>query len=146
MHRLRVEATKEILGELEKQLKTRNKKFWATGFSVIIILCICIEEAQMAVNGLVMHNNNNNRTHQPEDAPLLAEEVMDIYRKLDDYPFRHVTEFFHAIFKTQKNPSYNQVYNPIRDGFQADGDETLRQDSEGLVNEVCQIIRSYGMC
>ena len=144
MHKLRVETTEEIFDELEKRLKTRDKAFWATGFSVIIILCICMEEAQVAVNGLAMHK----RTHQPKEAPS-SEEIVDIYRKLDDYPFRHLTELFHAIFKTQKDPSptwNDNVYNPIRDGFQADSNGSLRQDAEQLVKEVRRITRDYGTC
>jgi hypothetical protein len=142
MHELLVETTREILDELETELKTKSKGVWATCFSVIIVLCICIEEIQTAGNGFLMHM----RVHQLEDAPS-SKDVVEICRKLDDFAFRHMTELFHAIFKTHKYPSptwRDHVYNPIRDGVQADGDETLRHDSKELVDEVRQIIYDHG--
>jgi len=137
MHKLRVETTKDIFDDFEKQLKTRKKEVWATCFSVIVILCMCMEEAQIAVNLLFVHK----RTYEPKEVPP-TKEVMDIYRNLDDYPFRHLTELFHATFKTQKK----SLYNPIRDGLGADGDGAILQDSVELVNEVRQIKRYYGTC
>lgn len=100
MHCLRVETTQEILEELDKNLRTRDHAFWPMAFSVIIILCICMEEAQMAMNGIFIHK----RTHQPSEATS-SEEMVETCRKLDKYPYRHVTEFFHAIFQTEKSMS-----------------------------------------
>ena len=133
MHSLRVETTNEILKYLETQLRTRDKGFWATAFSIIIILCMCMEEAQMAMNGIVMHK----RTHQNE--ALSPEIMVGKCRKLDEYPFRHATELFHATFKTRK-------YNPIRDGFQAGEDRTPSHDLETFVNAMRSIMHHYGRC
>jgi hypothetical protein len=144
MQKLRKQLTREVLDELEQKLRTRNKRAWTTCFSVIIILCICIEEGQIAMNGILMHK----REFEPKEAPA-SEEVVEVCRKLDEKLFRHVTELFHAVFRTHKYRSSSKqdsVFNPIRDGFEDESDDELRRDAKLLVYEVQHILHELGMC
>jgi len=137
MHKVYIETAKEILDGLQKALKSRTKAVWTTCFSVIIILFICIERTQIGISRFLVQK----RIHRPEATPP-SEELMDICRKLDEYPVRHLMELFHATFRTRKYPA---GYNPIRDGFHADSEDDQVQDSEELVNEVRRIINDHRM-
>jgi hypothetical protein len=144
MQKLRKQITREVLEELEEKLRRKTNKAWATCFSVIVIVCIIIEEGQIAMNGILMHK----RQFEPEAAPS-ARRVLEACHELDARLFRHMTELFHAVFKTQKYPSSNKsnsVFNPIRDGFQEERDDDVRRDSEFLVYEVQKILHDHGMC
>lgn len=136
MHGLRVQLTQEVLSGLEKTIKTRSKEAWITSFSVIILLCICMEQAQIAIDGLFMHK----KEHQPEEDIPASEIVVDMYRKFDDHLFRHLTEFFHEVFRTRKS----RIYNPIRDGYQTNRAECNGEGTEQLVKEVRRIINDHG--
>jgi hypothetical protein len=143
MHSLQRDLTREVLEELEKDLKKRSKAVWATCFCVISILCICMEDVQVAINGFLLHK----RVNRPEIKPTSAEECIEICRKLDDLPFDHLVRLFHGIYKTQKTPSARRndhIYNPIRDGPEIDCSEGLDQGSADLVNEIRRIINDHG--
>jgi hypothetical protein len=142
MHKLRIETTEEVLDALETELRTKDKRVWATCFCVVVILCVCIEETQIAGVAFPMHT----RVHKVKDAPS-SEAVLDVCRQLDERLFRHMTELFHAIFKTHRFPSSsnNRVFNPIRDGIEDGVDNDIRCDCLKLVYEVQQIIYDHGM-
>jgi hypothetical protein len=42
------ETTRRVLENLEKELRSRTRASWAPCFCVILILCICAEELQVA--------------------------------------------------------------------------------------------------
>lgn len=142
MHCLLRDLTREVLEELEKDLKTRSKAVWATSFCVISIICICIEDVQVAINGLIMDMKvNSSESHIPS-----SKECIETCRKLDDIPFEHAVRLFHGIYKTQKAPSTyrnDHIYNPIRDGARIDFKEDLDQESADLVNDVRKILRDH---
>lgn len=96
------------------------------------------------MNGILMHK----REFEPKEAPA-SEEVVEVCRKLDEKLFRHVTELFHAVFRTHKYRSSSKqdsVFNPIRDGFEDESDDELRRDAKLLVYEVQHILHELGMC
>jgi len=143
MQKLRKQLTRDVLEDLEEVLRSRRKAAWATCFSVITILCICIEEGQIAMNGILMHK----RTFEPEDAPS-SNEVIEACLELDAWLFRHMTELFHAVYKTHKYPSPSKkksAVNPIRDGLRDESDDEFRHDCEILVLEAREILDDHGM-
>jgi hypothetical protein len=137
MHTLLREVTSEVLEELEMDLKTRSKASWATSFCAISILCTCIEELQIAMNGFVMHMKLHGAE---EDIPSVKDSV-EVCQKLDDKPFIRLIELFHLVYQTRKLPSANKnVCNPLRDEHEIHGREGLDQESADLANASRQII------
>ena len=143
MHALRIEVMREVLEELEKELRTKSKAVWATCFCVTLILCLCIENAQTAMDAYTMHT----RVHGAPNETPSSEATIETCRKLDDLLFSHLLELFHAIYKTrQDSKQYNggRGYNPIRDTPKIDIKEGLDHESAGLAIEIRQIIATYG--
>jgi hypothetical protein len=143
MHALRREVMKEVLEELEKELRARSKAMWATCFCVTLILCICIEEAQTAMDAFTMHT----RVHGVESDAPSSEATIETCRKLDDLLFGHLLELFHAGYKTHdtsKQCKGGRAYNPIRGKPLIDVKEGLDHESADLVNDIRQIIATHG--
>jgi hypothetical protein len=131
---------REVLEELEKELRTRSKAVWATCFCVALILCICIEDSQIAVDAFTMHTRNHG---VESDAPS-SQATIDTCRKLDDLLFGHLVGLFHAIYKTQDTSEDGHAYNPIRDKPVIGVKEGIDRESADLVNDICRIISNHG--
>ncbi|KAF4632185.1 hypothetical protein G7Y89_g5942 [Cudoniella acicularis] len=141
MHLLLRELTRDVLEDLEKELRTRSKTVWGVCFSVVLILCLCMEDVQIGVSGAVMHK----KLHGPEDEVPSTASVIDTCRKLDELPFGHIMALFHGVYRSQKRPSSTKkdhIYNPIRDGPLVDPNESLDQDSADLVYSIQEIFKS----
>lgn len=145
MHSLLREVTRDLLEDMEKDLRTRSRTTWAPCFCVISILCMCIEEVQIATNGFTLHT----QVHGPHTNHPSSEATIEICRRLDDLPFVHLMELFHGIYKTQRPLTVHRnehVYNPIRDGPEAYGLDDAGQNSIDLVNDIRKIIKKHGKC
>jgi hypothetical protein len=132
------EVTQDILDELEKQIKSRERSAWTTSFSVISILCICMEDAQIAIDGFTMHN----KIHGIDNNVPTLQDHIEACRKLDDLLFEHLSRLFHGVYKSNKSSSRSRkgrAYNPIRDGAgRAD------QGSFTFVEQIRHIISDNG--
>ncbi|KAF8853562.1 hypothetical protein BDZ45DRAFT_76216 [Acephala macrosclerotiorum] len=142
MHALREGLMREVLEELERDLKTKSKALWAPCFCVTLILCMCVEEAQIAMDAFAMHTRVLGAV---QDAPA-SETTIESCRKLDDLLFNHLLELFHGVYRSHQasKPNSNcRVYNPIRDGPETDIKEGLDQKSADLVSEFRNIIADH---
>jgi hypothetical protein len=140
MHGLQYEMTMKVLEGLEKELKSRSRANWATSFCVILILCMCMELTQVALDGAVVQailekRGSNKLSESREDG-------FAICRQLDYRVFEECKEIFHIVHKSK--PGRNERggrFNPIRDGI--DGDTSQGIDEEQLVNDVRQIMTDH---
>ncbi|CZR66934.1 uncharacterized protein PAC_16835 [Phialocephala subalpina] len=131
--------TASLLEELQRELYSKKKSAWATTFCVILILCICMEEVQTAMEGLVLHL----REH-PGSATADEDEAIAVCRRLDDLPFAHMCELFHMAFKThkigdmslgkRKRKSSTTGFNPLK------GEMIERNESDGFGKEAVELI------
>ena len=143
MHALRQQLMREVLKELEKELRAGSKAVWAPCFCVALILCMCVEEAQIAMDAFAMHTRV---LGSEQDSPS-SQATIESCRKLDDLLYSHLIELFHGVYKThQTSKSHNsgRVYNPIRDGPEIDVKEGLDQEAADLVFEFRHIIADHG--
>jgi hypothetical protein len=144
MHSLLQETTREVLDALEKELKTRSKASWAPCFRTIAILCICIEELQVAIDGFVVQKITQKR----ESKCTSREDAHDIARKLDDLFYTDCKTLFHDIYRscrTKKGRKYEQSFNPIRDGVKVDQDEGNLLGLQALIGDIHEILGTYGI-
>ncbi|KAE9378477.1 hypothetical protein N431DRAFT_528799 [Stipitochalara longipes BDJ] len=142
MHTLRQQLMREVLEELEKELKTRSKAVWAPCFCVALILCMCVEDAQIAMDAFAMHTRI---LGAEQDAPS-SQATIEACRKLDDLLFIHLLELFHGVYRTHQTSkalNSSRVYNPIRDGPDIDVKEGLDQESADLALEFRQIMANH---
>ena len=116
---------------------------WATCFCVALVLCVCIEDAKIAMDAFAMHT----RIHGVESHAPSPEATMENCRKLDDLLFGQLVELFHTIYETHdtsKECNSGRAYNPIRDKPVIDVKEGLDRKSRDLVNDIRQIIAKHG--
>jgi hypothetical protein len=131
--------TWSLLEDLQRELYRKSKSTWATIFCVLLILCICMEEVQTAMEGLVLHSRENSGSVNPD-----GEEAIMVCRQLDDLPFAHMCELFHIVFKShkigdtrigkRKKKSDTAGFNPLR------GAMVERNESEGFGKEAVELV------
>ena len=133
------QETLNLLDDLQKELYGKSKSSWATSFCVLLILCICIEEVQTAMGGLVMHSRENPGSVNPD-----GEEAILVCRRLDDLPFAHMCALFHKVFKShkvrdtgtgkRKKKSDTAGFNPLI------GEMVERNEAEGFGKEAVELV------
>lgn len=139
MHILREAQTKTVLEEFERHLKKREQTEWPVSFCVVLILCLCIEDIQMATNNFV--NNDSGMSHD------LHNESYQTCRELEDKPYRQYTQLFHDMYRSHKQPNGHAIdggFNPI---LQVGGYETCwSQDRRDMISSIRQLIKDSGGC
>lgn len=143
MYLLMQETTREVLGGLEKLLKRRTKASWAPCFCTLLILCICAEELQVAVDGFALHKiTRNDKTNF-----ISREDGVETSRKLDDLLYGDCKTLFHGIYKSHKpkqGQRAEQLFNPIRDGMKVDGEEGMTPAMNDLVEDIVKVLDIHG--
>jgi hypothetical protein len=142
MHTIIRYTTREVLGSLESELRTRKRSSWPTAFCTILILCLCIEAVQVAVDGFVVFTKLRNGG----DPAMRREMAVHIARDLDDRPYGGWTSLFHAIYRSHRSTRSHKpesLFNPIRDGLQANKEEGLGKDEVRLVEAIRQLVSEH---
>lgn len=139
MHTLRQELMQELLEELDRKLKQKSRAEWTTCFCIVIIICFCIEEAQISMDSFTVHThvNGDRRDRPPSDVTIQT------CRRLDDLLVEHLLELFHGMFKTHPGPraqSGSRTFNPIAATSPKIPKEALDEESWNLVNDVREVI------
>jgi hypothetical protein len=116
----------------------KTKAAWADIFCAILILCMCIEAVQVASDSYAMAAIRKD--------PKCGLSRMDICRRLDEEPFKHLTEIFHMAYKTAKasRKSSSIGFNPIHSGLRVNLDEGVTPQMVKLVSDIKAIITAYG--
>jgi hypothetical protein len=138
------ETTRQVLESLEKELRSRTKVSWAPCFCVILILCICAEELQVAVDGFTVHKIlSKDRMNR-----ISREDGVEISRRLDDLLYRDCANLFHGIHRSRRPKTgqrYEHSFNPIRDGVHVNEEEGLTQAMHDLVEEIREILAIHSI-
>jgi hypothetical protein len=140
MHSLQRKYMIDVLAGLENLFAERPRKSsWAEAFSVHLILCMCVEQIQVAVDAVCMAALRRD--------PACVPHSLEIIRSLDDGVYRKVVEMFHMAYKTaQSSLSWTERpgFNPIRDGLKLDETNGVTPQMIKLVQDVRQIMICYG--
>jgi hypothetical protein len=137
------EMTTKVLKGFEKEMLENPKpqETWADNFCVVLILCMCIEAAQVGSDSRVM-------TALRKD-PTCKLSRSEICQKFDNVPFRQSIHLFHMAYKTYRakgNYEGKMGFNPIRYGFPDKTAKGIIPQSRNLVNEMKRIMADHGMC
>jgi hypothetical protein len=133
MHILHRRQTKTVLQEFERHLKKREQAGWPISFGVVLILCLCMEDIQIAANNFVFSDT--------EISPGLRSESYKACWQLEDKPYRQCTQLFHDMYRSYKQPNGHASeggFNPIaQDGCQ---NSNWSQATQDMVYDIRQII------
>jgi hypothetical protein len=108
MHILHRRQTKTVLQEFERHLKKREQAGWPISFCVVLILCLCMEDIQIAANNFVFSD--------AEISQGLRSESYKACWQLEDKPYRQCTQIFHDMYRSYKQPNSHAAeggFNPI---------------------------------
>ncbi len=143
---LQRKLTLEILEKLHAELRRRSKASWATSFCVIMILSMCMETIQLAIDGFIVQALLKN---DMSDLPFESrEDGFEIGRRIDELPFRNCLEIFHMMYRSGKfqNESSGKTFNPIRDGVDVDRSKGIDEETVQLVNDIRRIMSDHRKC
>jgi hypothetical protein len=144
MHLVLQDTTRDVLDRLERELKTRTKESWAPCFCTILILCICIEELQIAVDGFAVHQ----ATRRSKTNGFSRASGFETSRRLDDLLYNNCKTLFHAIHNSYKSRAGRRNekggFNPIRDTYDVNEKDGVTQAMHDLVGEVHEILGDSG--
>jgi hypothetical protein len=103
------ELTRDVLRELEHNLRGRDRKLWAISLSVNLILCMCLEEVSMAVSAATLfpHSEHQNET-----------EELRNWLESQDRVFQHIKILFHGFSRTLIKSGNNSLRDEVFLGAQ----------------------------
>jgi hypothetical protein len=143
LNMLQHELTSDILEKLQTELRRRSKASWATSFCVILVLSMCMEAIQIALDGFTVQKMLEN--DGTSNLPLTRDDGFGIARRLDNLPFKDCMDIFHMIYRSgesQTGPNKGG-FNPIRDGIEIDKAQGIDEDTVQLVNEIRGVMNVY---
>jgi hypothetical protein len=144
MHLLLQETTRDVLTSLERELRTRCRRSWAPCFCTILILCICVEELQIAVDGFAVYR----ATRKSETNCFSRASAFEASRKLDNLLYDDCKMRFHTIYNSHKpklGPKNEKGgFNPIRDAYEVSEKTGISQAMHELVGEIHEILEDSG--
>jgi hypothetical protein len=133
-----------VLDRLERELKTRTKESWAPCFCTILILCICIEELQIAADGFAVHK----AIRRSKTNGFSRASAFETSRRLDGLLYSNCKTRFHAIHNSRKSRARRRNekggFNPIRDSYDVNEKEGAAQGMHNLVGEIHEILGDSG--
>jgi hypothetical protein len=113
MHQLHRELTADVLKNLEKSVRSREKDSWAPSFCTILILCLCIEGLQIAADTMVVCFLLNPATN----TKYARDQSYEACLALDQNPFHQCMKVFHGIHHTHKEGNgggKDGGFNPLK--------------------------------
>jgi hypothetical protein len=140
---LQRELTLEVLEKLHGELRTKSKDSWATKFCVIIILSMCMEAIQLAIDGfLVQKLLSKDATNKPSES---RDDGFAFGRRIDERPFGDCIDIFHMMYKSGKfeRESNGKTFNPIRDGVDGERSKGIDDETVSLVNDIRRIMSDH---
>lgn len=148
MHLLHREIYQSVLEGLEKSLKSNTKKdSWGDSFCTLLLLCLCIEELQIAADLFVMSDIRR-------DGILSAytrRESSDACTALEEYPFQQCTRLFHDVYRSRREGkvgggSRDGGLNPFRDLANGKKIVSLDGPTDEMIKGIYNMICNYGKC
>lgn len=92
MHLVQQKLTAAVLRDLHDEIRKHSTESWTSSFGTIVILCLCTEELQVAVDGFTTLIGNSKRESQ---------DGLNTCRRLDE-TIEMFTNIFHDVYGTHK--------------------------------------------
>jgi hypothetical protein len=140
IHTIHRELIKDVLEGLERQLRSRTKSSWPFTFATIIMLCLGVEDLQIAAQASVKSQNS---IEGPRWEPKSK-----VCSSLEEFPINTLTRLFHDIYRTNRGvnrgkigPAQEKGFNPLT-ATPAPGDSSGLDDpaAENMAAEFRQMV------
>jgi hypothetical protein len=144
---------REVLEELEKELRPKELELWAPTFCCILMLCMCAEMVQTTtdlriVNALDDMTKSTSGLDKNGNSPS-RDDSINVSQILDSKPIASATSIFHMIYKTNKlkgGSKRDESFNPIRDGWDTARRAELGQDVHDFVDRIRAVVIKHREC
>jgi hypothetical protein len=157
MYSLIRDKYREVLEELEDNLRPKDLTLWAPNFCCILILCMCAEMVQItsdyrvvcALDDMLRSSDGLDRNgNRPSRV-----DSLNVCRELDELALASAESNFHVIYKSirlKEGPNREQGFNPIRNGVdvvrKAKLDREMEERVEEFVVRIHDVVAKYGEC
>jgi hypothetical protein len=136
IHRQLKKAQVAILEGYEKELRKRTKAAWPIAFSVVLILCLCAEDIQIAAE--------NFASYAEDGCPTDRTKSRDACVQLETLSYEQCGRLFHEVFATLKKPTGHGgkgSFNPlVQEPVSATG---LSLGAQQLVCDIKIMLKSH---
>jgi len=136
MHALLRTKTREVLEELDRTLKRRDQSMWGAAFCTVSILAICMEEVQIAMDGLGLHM----RRQGAAGNELSSSYIIGKCRELDDVLFVYLNKSFHGVYRAR-----NIVPSKVDEDVSCPRGNVPDAGARALKNGIDELLFKYGV-
>ena len=124
IHTIHRELTKDVLEGIERLLRSRTKSSWPFTFTTIIMLCLGVEDLQIAAQAFA--------TTQNSIEGLRLESANKACSSLEEFPINTLIRLFHDIYRTNRGMSRGKIGPAQEKGFNPLAAKPAPGDSSGL--------------
>jgi hypothetical protein len=138
------ELASQTLEGLEKSLRSRTKDSWPVSFCTILLLCMCIEEIQIAANIFTMMEAVTTGKQHPTENP-----AVEPCRTLELSPLKFITDIFHDVYKSHKSPGeggFSPLIQFLDGKVLNSGVSGVDQATQDMVRDLGQMITKSCKC
>jgi hypothetical protein len=125
------ELLRDLLKGLESEYKYKTRKSWVLCFCTNLILCLIVEQLQIAIDGLVIYNISK----KGEDPARAIESGTKSCQQLEELPIKYSWTMFFGLYKS---------YNPIKNGLPPDDESGQNEGEAELINTFANMISDNG--
>lgn len=141
MDRLGREITSKVLKSLELTMRSRSEESWGLSFCALLILCLCMEELEIAADIFVVADMDQEGANSAYD----RRQSLAACQALEDNPFLQFKRLFHDIYRShRKSRRAGQGFNPLQKLAKKGGTAGSDQPMDRMVKSIYQLI--YGSC
>jgi hypothetical protein len=138
MHELHKKKTGEVLDGLERTIKSRSPDSWGTTFCAILVICLCIENLQIAADTLV----NTDILKEGPRSQFSRQQSAQACVSLEENPFSQFKRLFHDVYKSHKKAKGKDVgWNPLR-LIDAGEDTKLDSTTDEMAKSIYELVRT----
>jgi hypothetical protein len=124
----------KVIDDFDWELRHKRKDTWALCLCTFLVLCLCVEEIQVAVDGFAQYKISN----EGGNPTLIRQFATEICRRLEKETLGHTWYLLTGKMDGLKR------HNPFRYGFSADDKSTRSVSEIKLVNDLRQIMSDHG--
>lgn len=135
MNDLLNDLTKELLDQYNWELRHKRPETWLLCLLTHLILCMCAEQVQTAVDGFIFLRIS----HGGGDPTTIRRCGTEVCRRLETVTLDHSWDLIRGKLKTLLRKR-----NPFKYGYQIDESGIQKESELNLVNEFRQIMSDHG--
>jgi hypothetical protein len=125
------EQLRDLLQGLDTEYMHKTRKSWVLCFCTNLILCLIVEQLQIAIDGLVIYKISE----KGENPARAIESGTKSCEQLEELPMKYSWTMFFGMYKS---------HNPFKNGLPPDDSLSQNEGEAELINTLVQMIRDNG--